>query len=249
LLGGLSGQFAVRAMDVQPMPEGPWKGIAGNATDAQDCMRLCEGCSALVIAHMAPNRPEIYATPTIPFDVNVKGTANLFEAAVAHGIRRVVLISSTGVVQGHTSAGEYLKRDLPAWPKSMYGLTKALQEEIAQYYHRQNGIEVAMLRPAHIINEDNLVDKYGKCLFDPSWGMIDPRDIAQAVRLALLSPNLGFEVFYTLGHPDAAEYADVQHTRDFLGWRPEHTFQKHSAKRDGKVLPDGDAAVRASIEA
>ena len=191
-------------------------------------MALCKGCSHLVIAHMAPNRPEIYATPTIPFDVNVKGTANLLHAASAHGIKRVVLISSTAVVMGHLSAGTFLTTDMPAFPgHGIYCITKLLQEETAEYFHRETGLQISVLRPAYICDEDSVTDKYGIKRPTVNWQFIDPRDIAEAVRLSLITPEIDYKVFYLVGHPDADKHADVKHTRDFLGWRPKHTFAKY----------------------
>jgi uronate dehydrogenase len=227
LAGNLAQYFPLRALDTQTA-EGPWERIVGNVANLDDAMRLCEGCSHLVIAHMAPNRPEIYGTPPIPFDVNVKGVANLFHAASVQGIRRTVLISSTAVVQGHCNEGRFLTRDLRDYPTSLYGLTKTLQESIAKYYHEKNGMEVAVFRPAHICDEDSLVDKYGEKLTYTNWVMIDPRDIAEAVRLSLVAPQLDYQTFYLLGHGEAEEHADLKYTREFLGWRPQHNFNKLS---------------------
>jgi nucleoside-diphosphate-sugar epimerase len=226
LAAGLARHFPLRTLDVQEV-DGPWEKLQGNVANLNDAMTLCEGCTHLVIGHMAPNRPEVYGDPTVPFDVNVKGVANLFHAATMHGIRRTVLISSTAVVLGHQQMGQFLDRDLLDDPISIYGLTKALQENIAKFYHRQKGMEIAVFRPAHICSEDNLIDKYGKKLESAHWVMIDPRDIAEGVRLALLAPGISYETFYILGHVNAASHADLKHTHDFLGWHPRHTFEKY----------------------
>jgi nucleoside-diphosphate-sugar epimerase len=217
--------FPLRTLDVLPV-EGPWEKLLGSAANPDDAMALCEGCSHLVIAHMAPNRPEIYENPVVPFDVNVKGVANLFHAASVHGIKRVVLISSTAVVAGQVERKEFLGRDLPPDPNGMYALTKVLQETIAKYYHTHKGMEIAALRPSYICDEDQLTDKYGRKIEESHWVLIDPRDIAEAARLALLKPDLGWEPLYVLGPPEAARHADVKYTQEFLGWEPKHTFDK-----------------------
>jgi nucleoside-diphosphate-sugar epimerase len=226
LASHLAKHFPLRTLDKRTS-EGPWEIMQGDVGDLDVALRLCEGCSHLVIAHMAPNRPDIYGDPTIPFDVNVKGAANLFHAASVHGIQRTVLISSTSVVAGHMAAGQFLSRDLPDFPVGLYSLTKTLQEGIARYYHDQYGMEVAVLRPAHICDEDRLVDKYDKPLTYANWVMIDPRDIAEAVRLSLVVRGLSYDTFYISGHPDAEERLDLKHTRDVLGWKPRHTFEKY----------------------
>ncbi len=228
----LGEHFPLRLLDVVPIP-GTWDSRVGDVSQLEDALSLCEGCSDLVIGHMAPNRPEIYGTPTLPFDVNVKGTANLFHAACTHGIKRVVLISSISVVQGHQNAGEFLTRDLSPDPRAMYPLTKVLQEQTAHYYHQAHGLEVAVLRPAYICDEDTVSDKYGRHLLTVNWQFIDPRDIAEATRLALIAPQLTYEIFYLLGHPDADAHAEMGRLREFLGWKAKHTFEKYP--RDGEV--------------
>jgi nucleoside-diphosphate-sugar epimerase len=228
----LEEQFPLRLLDVVPI-EGKHESRVGDVSKLEDAMALCEGCTGLVIGHMAPQGPKNYGTPTVPFDVNVKGTANLFHAAVAQGIKRVVLISSGGAVQRHAAEGKFMTADLPLAPQSMYTLTKALQEQIARYYYENHGIEVSVLRPYYICDEDSLADKYGIKRPSVNFQFIDPRDIAEAARLSFLVPKLGFEIFYLMGHPDAEAKADIKHLREFLGWKAKHTFEKYP--RDGEV--------------
>ena len=219
-------------MDIHPIAS-EWETRIGSVAELDDAMALCEGCSHLVIAHMAPNRPGVYDTPTLPFDVNVKGTANLLHAAVAHGIKRVVLVSSTGSVLGYPD-GTFWKTDLPKLAgRDTYCLTKVLQENVAEHFHRDKGLEISVLRPGYICDEDLLTDKYGRKRPSVNWQFIDPRDIADAAYLSLIIPKLEYEIFYLLGHPDAEKHADVKHTREFLGWQPKHTFEKHPL--DGEI--------------
>lgn len=157
-------------------------------------------------------------------DINVKGTGLALEAAVRHGIRRVVLISSVSVVWRHVLSRTFLTPDLPAAPVQTYGLTKALQESLALFYHQMHGLEIAVLRPAYVIREDSMTDKYGATRANVTWQCIDPRDIASAVRSALLIPDLKHEVFYLMAGPDAERFADIAHTRERLGWSPVHRF-------------------------
>ncbi len=230
----LGAHFPLRVLDVVPA-EGPWESRVGDVSRLEDALALCAGCSGLVIAHMVPSGPENYATPALPLDVNVKGTANLFHAAQVHGISRVVLISSIAVVQEPYDAGAFLRLDLPAAPRTLYGLTKSLQEEIARFYHRVHRMEIAILRPAYICDEDTVSDKYGNRRPTVNWQFIDPRDIAEAARLALVAPQLDCETFYLMGHPDADAHAEMPPLRQRLGWKARHTFERYP--RDGEASP------------
>ena len=216
----------LRLMDVVPF-ESPHEVVVGDVSDLEACRRALAGQDAVVIAHMAPNRPEVYATPVMPFDINVKGTANLFAAAVELGVRKVVLISSISVVWHSLGAGEFLRRDLPLQACQTYGLTKVCQEVVAEYYHRMHGIAVAMLRPAYITDADTLLDKYNRQQRTVNWQYIDRRDIGLAAACALQLADLGCEAFYLLGHRDGEKHADVAHTRQRLGWVPAHDFSQY----------------------
>lgn len=224
LMTGLSEHFEVTGFDPQTCENC----IQGSVTDQAAVERAVADCDALVIAHMAPNKPEVYATPEVPFDVNVKGTGLLLHAAAQCNLRRIVLISSLGVVDGARTAGKFLARNLPPSPAKLYGLTKTLQEATARYYHKQHGLEVAILRPAYISLGDTLEDKYGKRRESVNWQFIDPRDIADAARAALMIEKLGFETFYLMAGPGAEEKADIAHTTALLGWQPRYRFTEFS---------------------
>lgn len=223
LVEELRREFSVTGFDVQnPLDDGEF--IVGSVADIEMIKQGLKGKDSLVIGHMAPRAPGVYDTPEIPFDINVKATANLMEAAVNAGIRRVVLISSVSVVGRAQAAGEYLDRALPVSPDTIYALTKALQEQIVRYYHQNKGIEVAMLRPAYISLGDTLEDKYGRRFPSVNWQFIDPRDIGAATAAALKMENLGCEAFHLMAGPSVEKRADVAHTMERLGWQPRYRF-------------------------
>jgi nucleoside-diphosphate-sugar epimerase len=176
---------------------------------------------------MLPRTADSYVHPARPFDVNVTATAGLFEAASRSGCRRVVLISSTEVVGADLRAGHFLRRDLPPSPCSLYGLTKSLQEQVAAFYHRTAGLEVAILRPAYVTDAATMTDKYGRQKPSVNWQFVDRSDIARAVLSALTLADLRFEVFYVLSHWRATERADLEHTRQRLGWQPSACFDHY----------------------
>lgn len=231
LVGALQSRHELRLLDVVKR-DTPHELIVGDVGDLEVCRRAVAGRDALVIAHMAPNRPEVYGTPPIPFDTNVKGTANLFAAAVEKGIRRVVLISSIGVVARQHHAGEFLRTDMPPQPTTIYDLSKTCQEVIAEFYHRVHGIAVAMLRPAYITDADTLRDKYGTHRATVNWQFIDRRDIGDAVDCALRLADLGCEPFWVLGYPDCVHHADMEQTYRRLGWKPAHDFTQYPPDAD-----------------
>lgn len=210
-------------MDVTASP-GLGEMITGSVCDRELLDSVCARADALVLAHMAPNRSSAYDWPDACIDINVKGVALALEAAVRHGIKRVVIISSVSVVWEHVLNKTFLTRDLAPSPINLYGMTKVLQEAVARFYSQTKGLEIAVLRPAYILREDSLVNKYGEASPSVTWQCIDPRDIALAVRCALLVKDLRHEIFHLMAGPDAERHADVGFVRERLGWIPEHRF-------------------------
>lgn len=189
------------------------------------------------MAHMLPNKPGNYETADQAFDVNVKGTVLLLEEAARQGLRRIVLVSSTAVVQGHAAAGRFLSHELSPQPTSLYGLTKTLQETTARYFHRQHALEIAVLRPAYVALGDTMEDKYGVRRPSVNWQAIDPRDIGTAARGALLAAGLGFEIFHVVAGPDAEEKADIVRTQALLDWNPRYRFAQFPRDEEQPALP------------
>ena len=231
IVKALEPHHQLRLLDVQPF-ESPHEKVIGTVADWETVRAATVGMEGIVIVHMASRKPGVYDTPVQPFDINVKGTALLFAAAVEHGIRKVVVISSMGVVFEHLHAGKFVTADTPICTTgtkraNVYLLTKVFQEMIARYYHKAHGIQVAILRPDYITDADTLTDKYGKKMRYVNWKFTDRRDIGLAAHRALILPDLGCEVFYVVSHPDAERHYDIKHTRERLGWKSEHDFSQY----------------------
>ncbi len=99
------------------------------------------------------------------WELNVDGTFNLFQAAVAQQVPRVVWISSMSVFD----------RD------NIYGFSKVVGEELCQFYFRVHGIRSTMLRPADFTPYRDR-KQYGERLLR---GGVDRRDVHQAAALAV----------------------------------------------------------------
>ncbi|UDQ90248.1 NAD(P)-dependent oxidoreductase [Xanthobacter autotrophicus] len=79
-------------------------------------------------------------------EVNLGGTIDVLEAAIACGIRRVVQLG-TGSVYGPVPADvEALDESFPPVPESLYGITKYAAERVAVRYRRTRGLEVVVGR-------------------------------------------------------------------------------------------------------
>jgi nucleoside-diphosphate-sugar epimerase len=233
LVPSFEGKYSLRLMDVTSFTSTKHEVVVGDVADLPTVQKAMNGMDALVIAHMGSRTHDrtAYQEPPRPFDGNVKGTANLFFAAQAAGIKRVVMMSSVGVVSGYQGV-PFLKHDQPPYSvNDIYTLTKVCQEVIALHYHRTYKMEIAALRLGGIMDADTMQDKYGKVikLFGPT--MIDRRDIGEAARLALEMPGLTYETFYVMGPPEAHEHYDMEYTKKRLGWQPKYEFKEVSREK------------------
>ena len=110
-------------------------------------------------------------TPTISLTSNVRGTFEVFEAAVSLGIDKIVFISTTSVYR----------------PDSRYGSSKILAELIAEDYRKHRDINVITLRPRGFIPYWNR-EVYASYSDWARWfwkGAVHIDDVAAAVILSL----------------------------------------------------------------
>ena len=117
-----------------------------------------------VIHGGALHKPDIVRYPRQAFiDVNVSGTLNLIEAAVAAGNDRFLFTSTTSLMvraDVRAGAGEagawWMDEDFgPIEPRNIYGITKLAAEQACKLIHREHGINIAILRTGRFFPEDD----------------------------------------------------------------------------------------------
>ena len=119
--------------------------ILGSITDSDavdSATRDMEYVFHLAAAFRELNRPDSYY-----YDVNVRGTRHVFEAAKKYGIPKVVYCSTQGV---HGNVDNPPGNELsPITPADYYQETKYLGEQAALEFHQQ-GVQTTILRPTAI---------------------------------------------------------------------------------------------------
>jgi UDP-glucose 4-epimerase len=92
------------------------------------------------------------------FAANVEGTRIVLEAAMKAGVERFIFASSGEVYP--ESAPEFLPVDEkhPLKPRSFYGLTKVLGEEMLRWAGRSHGLAFTILRFSHTQDAAELLD-------------------------------------------------------------------------------------------
>lgn len=121
--------------------------VEGDVTERVCLDRLCHSVRFDQIIHLAARagvRPSL-AEPALYQRVNVEGTVNVFEAARTHGVRKVILASSSSVY-GVNSTVPFRESDPICSPISPYAASKLACEALGHVYHHVYGLDVAALR-------------------------------------------------------------------------------------------------------
>ena len=165
------------------------------------------------------------------FDLNVRGTFEVFEAAVSLDIDKIVFISTSSVYR----------------PDTLYGRSKILSECIAEDYRKYSNMNVVTLRPRAFIPFWNR-DVYANYSDWARWfwkGAVHIDDVASAVILSMdliLRQHLRQQLILTLD--GAYEYTDA----DLAQWDADgagSTFNKYYSKYYDLALSYGlDPALR-----
>ncbi|HEY8594109.1 MAG TPA: NAD(P)-dependent oxidoreductase [Devosiaceae bacterium] len=166
-----------------------------------DTFAALSGADAVV--HLAANaNPDFdHFTGAQRFHTNTLSTYNVFQAAIAQGMQKVVWASSETVLgfpyDTYVPPELPTHDDDPAVPTGSYGISKAVCENLAEHLYRMHGMPIIGLRfsniyydiPGHETGYDRLPafwDRPADKKFN-LWGYVDSRDIAQGVWRALES--------------------------------------------------------------
>jgi UDP-glucose 4-epimerase len=138
----------------------PFADVVGSIVD-RDFVRRCMAGADRVIHTAALHKPHVATHSRQDFiDVNITGTLNLLEEAVAAGVHSFVFTSTTSVFGDALSAslGEpaaWITEDVGPIPKNIYGATKAAAEDLCQLFHRNQGLAAIVLRTSRFFPEED----------------------------------------------------------------------------------------------
>ena len=105
--------------------------------------KLLRGADALF--HLAAKNciPDCEVAPVETNDINVTGSVNVFEAARAVGLRRIVYAESSALYEG---SSVFPTPESEEHPRSHYALSKQAFRVIAEGYARSHGMQLTALR-------------------------------------------------------------------------------------------------------
>ncbi|HQR65803.1 MAG TPA: SDR family oxidoreductase [Thermoanaerobaculia bacterium] len=118
--------------------------ICGDIRNPEDCASAVDG--SVFVFHLAAvgSVPRSMKDPVTTIDVNVRGTAIVFNACREAKVKRVTYASSSSVYGDSTLLPK--KEGQEGRPLSPYGLSKVENERLAELFSRLYGMEIVGLR-------------------------------------------------------------------------------------------------------
>jgi UDP-glucose 4-epimerase len=116
--------------------------VEGDVTHVDQVRRATDGADGVFHLAVLPLGPTV-EQPRLGLDVNVVGSFNVFEAAHAAGVRKVVF-SSASSVYGDTD--ETMDESHPLGARTMYGASKIAGEYFLRSFNDQFGLPYVTLR-------------------------------------------------------------------------------------------------------
>jgi len=207
-------RYRLRLFDLQALvPLGPHEEcLQGSIGDAAALASAASGCRAVV--HLAATADEADFLEHLVPD-NVVGLYNVFEAARAQGVPRLIFASTVQVLLGYPRDA-FVRDTDPVRPVSRYACTKVLGEALGRYYHDRFGTEVLCLRLGAVPHPDRDDVRRGGIY-------LSPRDCAGFIAGALdarPAPEGGYAVISLVSRGGAAIRALDRAVR-LLGYAPQ----------------------------
>ncbi|MDX3518042.1 NAD(P)-dependent oxidoreductase [Streptomyces scabiei] len=224
--------YELRLLDLLPV-EGAPDAITADLADREALREAVRGVDAII--HLAGISLEASFEKILA--ANIEGTYNLYEAARAEGVPRVVFASSNHAV-GFTprplGQDPLIPVDTPHRPDTFYGLSKSFGEDLAQLYWDKYGLETVSVR-------------IGSCFPEPTsvrmlslW--MSPADGARLFHAALTAEHVGHTVVYG-SSANTRLWWDLSTARA-LGYDPQDDSEPYAEKliaEQGELDPENVA--------
>jgi UDP-glucose 4-epimerase len=149
--------------------------VHGSVLDELVVDELMHQCDAVIHMAAAVGVKLVVEQPLKSLTTNIRGSEIVIEAA--HRYRRKILVTSTSEIYGKNSSGplfESTDRILgsPTVVRWAYSTAKAVDEILANCYHRERGLPTVVVRLFNTVGPRQ----------SPAYGMVIPRLVHQALR-------------------------------------------------------------------
>jgi nucleoside-diphosphate-sugar epimerase len=149
--------------------------VQGSVLDELIVDELVHECDVVVHLAAAVGVKLIVEQPLRSFITNIRGAENLLEAA--HRYRRKILLASTSEIYGKNNADRLHEESdrflgAPGIARWAYSTSKAVDEVLAQAYHKERGLPMVIARFFNTVGSRQ----------SAAYGMVIPTLVRQALR-------------------------------------------------------------------
>lgn len=211
--------------------------IVADVRDPKAMLAALAGCETAI--HLAGTVAVDAAWDDV-YGTNIGGTYNVYEAARANGLKRIIFASSNHAVGMNEvenapqiyepGFGRTIGTDDSYRPDGLYGVWKAFGEVLGRYYSDAFGLQVACVRIGSITDADDprhesvrqssswlhLTDEQKFARYAATW--MSQRDFARLIR-AILARDVTFAIVYGVGD-NATRFWDLEAGRAIYGFWP-----------------------------
>jgi len=192
------------ALGIDVLPS-PFTQVVGSIADRGLVRASLRGVDAVLHAATL-HKPHVATHARQAFvDVNVIGTLNLLEEAVAAGVRAFVFTSTTStfgraLVPPPGRPAAWITEDVVPVPKNIYGATKVAAEDLCELVQRDHRLPCIVLRTSRFFPEGD-DDPHARSAYDGDnlkvseflYRRVDIEDVVDAHLLAMReAPRIGF---------------------------------------------------------
>jgi len=208
-----------------------WETTIADVTNYEEMVDAFKGYSCVV--HLAAQSASEAAWEAV-FEPNIQGTWNVYRAAVANDVDRVVFASSNHVSHMYNMADPDEPRsqkpptesipvtaDDAARPSGPYGITKVTGEAIGSYYADRFDIEVVNLRIGWVLSREALqehqttdISQYARAM----W--LSPQDCREGIRKSVREDISENPLTVNLLSENEERYLSLTKTMRCLDYRP-----------------------------
>jgi nucleoside-diphosphate-sugar epimerase len=219
LLSALSPDYTLRPTDRRPL-DFPGA-VTGDLADPEFARRVSDGADAIV--HLAADADPDQPWPQLR-SPNADLLVSVLDAAVAAGVRKVVLASSLHALGGHVDAGRAgIGEDALPYPCCTYGALKVFAENMGRLYADLHGLSVICLRLGGVADQPLARSWLPGWLSGPDTGRLFA---------ASLTAHIPYGVYHGVS-ANSDQLWRIDRTRAELGYQPLDDSAAYAAR-----LPD-----------
>lgn len=210
------GRYRLRLADTKPIELSPREEAETLTLDVSDlaaCQAACRDIDTVI--HLAADpSPEAGFYDSL-LENNVKGVYNVYRAAAAGGVRRVIFASSVHACGGYPS-GFQPHTDTAPRPPNLYGASKAFGEAIGSVFAAQEGLTSVAIRIGAFDNPPK--DRVNPDPSDAAF-FVSPRDLTHLIERCIDADLTGFHVVHGLSNNRLPAF-DISSTKALVGYDP-----------------------------